>query len=351
MTQCYKKGIGIYIRAWPAFRMSYNKIFQSVPLTKPDIDTDRADRGEVRNVLVHIAGNRATWEHLGVHGAVWRVNQERADTIFSYSNGYNAKGDLSIPKEDRLSRAMIKRVSILESSTNIEECVGIVIDGLPPNEFTANGDGAACFLTGSGRMTTPQEVFCLTGNTELGLAWMNQFPQYTSENLNDVGVMFLTGATYYFVHEGHPAIQMLRASQDELGVQITSDTTVDGQWYKIDVETFTFCVKTLREGVLLHAPSTFDLSQLTVRLTKPDRQGWLYISAQSIDNLITDAVKESDDKDLLAQSKAAAIQRYLDRPLFVTLRLAIEYSLVDTRPPTTAVSAPSVTYPTAFTKS
>ena len=182
------------------------------------------------------------------------------------------------------------------------------------------------------------------------MAWMNQFPQYTSDNLDKVGVMFLTGATYYFVHEGHPTIQMLRASQEELGVQLNADTAVDGQWYKIDVETFTFCVKTLREGVLQHAPSTFDLSQLTVRLTKPDRQGWLYISAQSIDNLLCDEVKESEDKDAMAQAKAAAIQRYLDRPLYVTLRLAIEYSLVDTRAPSTASVAQTMAYPMAFAK-
>ena len=331
--------------------MSYNKIFPSVPLTRADADavSEKTERGEVRNVLVHIAGNRATWEHLGVHGAVWRVNQERADSIFGYSS--NSKvADLSLPKEDRLSRAMIKRVTILESSTNIEECVGVVVDGLPPNEFTANGDGVACFLTGSGRVTAPQEVFCLSGNTELGMAWMNQFPQYTSENLDKVGVMFLTGATYYFVHEGHPSIHMLRASQDELGVQITCDTMVDGQWYKIDVETFSFCVKTLREGVLLHTPSTFDLSQLTVRLTKPDRQGWLYVSAQSIDNLIADGVKESDNKDALACAKAAAIQRYLDRPLYVTLRLSIEYSLVDTRIPSASTANPGIACPLMLCK-
>ena len=32
----------------------------------------------MRTVLVHIAGNRATWEQLGVHGALWQVNPDRA---------------------------------------------------------------------------------------------------------------------------------------------------------------------------------------------------------------------------------------------------------------------------------
>ena len=45
------------------------------------------------------------------------------------------------------------------------------------------------------------------------MAWMQQYPNYTSENLVDVGTMILAGATYYFVHEGHPVIQMLRSSQ------------------------------------------------------------------------------------------------------------------------------------------
>ena len=111
------------------------------------------------------------------------------------------------------SRAMIKRVCLLESNTNIDDLIGISIDGLPTHEFTANGLGVGCFLTGAGRVTHPRELFSLSGNTELGMAWMQQYPKYTSDNLETVGTMFLKGATYYFVHEGHPVIQMLRTSQ------------------------------------------------------------------------------------------------------------------------------------------
>ena len=35
----------------------------------------------VRNLLVQISGCRVTWEHLGTHGAVWRVNPEHADAF------------------------------------------------------------------------------------------------------------------------------------------------------------------------------------------------------------------------------------------------------------------------------
>ena len=52
------------------------------------------------------------------------------------------------------------------------------------------------------------------------------------------------------------------------------------------METFLLCVKTLREGVLLHTPSTFNLSTLTVRLSRPDRQNWLYIAPQTINQMV-----------------------------------------------------------------
>lgn len=302
-----------------------------------------SEKTVVRNLLVHISGNRATWESLGIHGAVWRVNPEHAESIFAYSNTADSNATKSETlvacKEDRISRAMIKKVSILESNTNIEEPIGVCIDGLPPKEFTSNGSGVSCFLTGAGRVTTPQEVFSLSGNTELGMAWMQQYPQYTSANLETQGVMFLTGATYYFVHEGHPVICMLRSTQEEVGVQVSADA--EGQWYKVEIETFALCVKTLREGVLMHTPSTFNLGGLTVRLCKPDRQGWLYISPQVIDQLVGEHVKDTNrDSQAMSQAKKLVLQRYLDRPLSVTLRLSIEYTLPDACDSNTAAVVP-----------
>lgn len=76
-------------------------------------------------------------------------------------------------------------------------------------------------------------------------------------NLDVKGVMFLTGASYCFVHEGHPVIHTLKANQGQLGVQIKKETLVNGSWYKIDTETFVFCVKALRENILQNAPGPF----------------------------------------------------------------------------------------------
>ena len=153
--------------------------------------------------------------------------------------------------------------------------------------------------------------------------------------------MFLTGASYYFVHEGHPAIHMLKANQEQLGVQICPDTLVDGSWYKVDTEAFVFCVKALRENILQNAPSTFNLSSLTVRISKPDGQRWLHLPPQVIDSLMPEN-GQGDNQSEYQLAKIAAIQRFIDKPLYLTLRLQIEYTLPETPSPNTAPSAPPV---------
>jgi hypothetical protein len=301
-----------------------------------------------RNILVHIAGNRATWEHMGMHGALWQINPERAAYVFGDAQGGgSACGGGGEPMHhegailaDKLSRAMIRRVTLLESHTNIDEVVSVQIDGLPPREFTKNGEGASVFLTGEGRVTQPQELFQLSGNAELGLQWMRQFPRYTSYNLEDVGVLFLTGASYYFVHQEHPVIYFLKANEDQLGVQIFQEPSLEGGWFRIDVDTFVYTVRSLRETVLRNTPSTFNLANLTVRLAKPDAQRWLQLCPQLVNNLLSDEVRESNDPELISEARRLGVQRYLDRPLFVTLRLCIEYALPETTSaPPTAPSA------------
>jgi hypothetical protein len=283
-----------------------------------------SNKGAVRHLLVHITGNRASWEHMGIHGALWRINAEKAGQIFNYDGNESLLGGEQGVQE-RVCRALIKRITVVESHTNVDEVVGVSIDGLPPKEFTAGGDGVSLFLLGSGRVTEPQEIFNLSGNTELGMAWMKQYPKYTHANLQEEGVMFLTGASYYFVHEGHPAIHMLRANTEVLGVQIKEETMVNGSWYRVDTEAFLFCVNTLRENLLQNAPSTFDLTSLTVRVSKPDGQRWLQLPPQVIDGLSADSSEAQQEEQ--QEAKIALIQKYLDRPLHVTLRLAVEYTL------------------------
>ena len=321
--------------------MSYQKTFGMVmptqaELTVPDGNNNNglaalagcSDRMVTRHLMVHITGNRAQWEFSGAFGTSppWRISPEQAEAIFSYKDG--AAPETDGWTDDRISRALLRRVTLLESKTNIDEPVGIIIDGLPTKEFTGQGDPATCYLLGAGHVTTPQEVYAISGNMELGLMWMQRFPQFTGDNLTEFGVLRLQGANFFFVHESHPTIIMLKASQTELGVLMLPDTQImEGQWYRVDLDTFTICVKTLRDGVLQHMPSPFDLSSLTIRLSNPDKKSWLNVPPQIVDEMLPESIREGKDLDAMQEERNRVADRYTNRLLYVTMRLAFEYAL------------------------
>jgi len=120
-------------------------------------------------------------------------------------------------------------------------------------------------------------------------------------------------------------------------VHISQEPAAEGRWFKVDIDAFMFCVQNIRDNILQNTPSTFNLSHLTVRIAKPDGARWLDVRPQLIDSLIADEIKESSDVALIAEARQLAVRRYLDRPLSVTMRIAIEYSLPDT-PITTTIA-------------
>jgi hypothetical protein len=46
-----------------------------------------------------------------------------------------------------------------------------------------------------------------------------------------------------------------------------------------------------------------------------------------VDSLVSDEVRETNDSDMIAEARRQGVQRYIDKPLFVTLRMSFEYSL------------------------
>ncbi len=53
---------------------------------------------------------------------------------------------------------------------------------------------------------------------------------------------------------------------------------------------------------------------------------WTYL----VDSLVSDEVRETNDSELIAEARRQGVQRYIDKPLFVTLRMSFEYSLPET---------------------
>ena len=270
-----------------------------------------AERCHTRTLLVTIEGNRAVWDCMGSSNTLWRVNPEQASSIFSAG-----------ASDDRIRRALIRKLTVLSSNTNVDGNLSVIVDDIPYREFTANGEGSNLVLCGQGYVTTPQELYSLNGNTELGLAWMQKYPKYSVSNIESEGVIILPGSNYYFVEENHPCIHMLKCNTEQWEMQLLEQSVVHtAGWYRVGLELFRFCVKSIKEEILQNAPSTFDLSALTVRIKKPDSETWCSLTPSLVEQL--SAGCESDT------AKIQAVERYVEKPLFLTLRLCLEYSLPD----------------------
>ena len=75
----------------------------------------------------------------------------------------------------------------------------------------------------------------------------------------------------------------------------------------------------------IHAPPRLDLRDIKV----VEKVGGTVDDSEMIDGIVFDqkAAKAAGGPTKMEKAKIALIQKYLDRPLHVTLRLAVEYTL------------------------
>ena len=123
------------------------------------------------------------------------------------------------------------------------------------------------------------------------------------------------------------------AAQDGLGVLLRNDALIEGKHYRIEMDTFHYAVQSIRNTILHNAPSSFNLVNLSVSLDKPNQEPWVYMAPHVIDNLIPEEVKQSGDCSNIDVMQKRAFERFVDKPLFMTMRIAFEYLLPDSQPP------------------
>ena len=280
-----------------------------------------------RTLLVRIEGDRMTWDSQGANGAMWRMTPEHATNIFHYAPN---KGDTPASlqmQQERLGRAMIKRVTVMETFSNINEPVAMQIDNLPCKEYTEAGDGAHLFLCCAGHSETPKEVYNIRGDTELGMAWMQKYPRHTVHNLDTQGVVRLPGKIFCFVEEKHPVLAYMKLilPNDQYEMLVDMDMgPMQGQgFYRINNDDFNYYATDIREHVLRDAPASFDLSTLTVRIRRPNGAKWFHVSENEAYTLLDNSAPEKAEQNL------ELLVRYMEKTLQLTMRLEVEYTLPD----------------------
>lgn len=162
------------------------------------------------------------------------------------------------------------------------------------------------------------DVFAASGDTDLGVQWMQEFPNYTKDNIRNYQVMRLNGATYYFVHESHPVISLLYHNQDKLGTRIEESDKVNGQWYRIDCHVFEDSCDTLETDVFSKTPQVYDLTKLMIRLRRPDNKRWM--DPPMLCDSFLDSTKDRKTKEDI-------YRKYSETPIYVVARVQIDYCI------------------------
>lgn len=272
-------------------------------------------------VLVTISGTPAAFESLGGESGSWSITPEQAVKIFGQGRG--ARDVKSV---------VLRRISMLEYRSTLPDVCGVVVDGLPGNEFTQTGEDNHMFVLGTGQSQSPQDIFVASGDMALGMRWMSMYPEYNRENVRTFNVMHLNGSDYYFVHENHPVINLLYHNQSELGTKISPEDRVNGSWYRVDLNVFNDSCRTLEEDVFNKTPQMFDLTKLCVRLRRPDNRRWLEAPAFMG---IASSNMEQRKEDYM---------NFVSSPMCFTARMEVEYSIPDGE---MGAATPNVPMPTA----
>ena len=124
----------------------------------------------------------------------------------------------------------VKNVKVIEQASTFGVPIGVLINCLPNHEMTASGESFCYTVLPNSVNTVPLELFQASDDCEESLRWKQEYPKYNASNLETEGVMEMSNSSYYFVHENHPAITLLRANKDLLCTDIDKQTKIDNEW-------------------------------------------------------------------------------------------------------------------------
>jgi len=179
----------------------------------------------VRTVLVHITGTPASMDSLGGGAACWTLSEQQAVKIFSPSRDLSYEDALR-----KIKNVLLQRVTLLGYKSTCDTVAALHLEGIPGSEFTQTGEEHHFSIMGKGENNIPQDLFQSTGDTAVGLNWLQQNPDFNPNNMRDEKtVMRLGDSGYYFVHQIHPVIAHLqdKKNQDQMAMLVAPRTKVN----------------------------------------------------------------------------------------------------------------------------
>ncbi|KAJ1471151.1 hypothetical protein T484DRAFT_1845253 [Baffinella frigidus] len=202
---------------------------------------------------------------------MWKPREGKVAHVFAPTEvGIDNNHETAI---NALNNARVKSVTCLEYTSTFPIPLGIKCDSLPACESTDIGHRYIMTTLPNHSNTTPLNLYTADDTSSEAVRWKQEYPQYTSRNIDTHNVMEVKTHPVMFVDKDHPVISLLRANKAILGSDIDEQSLVQGRWHTVSRQCFNTACKTLRTKVLSNI-NTVNLSNFSLQATPLDRKSW-----------------------------------------------------------------------------
>lgn len=278
-----------------------------------------------RRFHANIRGSFNQFASSGESAATWKPLEGKSSDVFGVSEIFSDAPDVNATSQ-LLTNAVLHRVTVLETKNKFPLPLGVTISCCPSDETTCTGHKYAMTTLADSHNSTPLVVFEAEPNSNEGMQWRSQYPDYNSNNLETHGVLNVQGEGFVFVSQHHPVIALLKDNVDVLNADITQQPLIDGEWYKVAKQVMTGCCQQLRERVLKNVSSR-DLNNFSVQIHRLGNKEWTdFTSNSEIASIIPDQVGQSalnGDENALSNT----IAHVLAKPYDFSARIEVTYEV------------------------
>lgn len=275
-----------------------------------------------RTLCVTLTGSLANLALAGPQAAMWKGAPGREPALFCPS----LEGEMD-PTEmtNAMRNAVVKSMTIQEQRSTFPCTLGVSVSCIRPSEVTELGDQYAYTVLPHSVISSPQVVFA--GNSQLkdNSDWKLQYSNYNKSNLESEGTIDVPNQPYLFVHQGHPAMGVLRFNADQISCDIEKLPKIDGQYYKVTRQIFGECCKTLRTEVLNNM-ETDDMNMFSLQLHRLHAETWDDLGDGTV-ALQGFREKAKWTADELAAEKEHHLKQFITTPYQYIARLKIVYEI------------------------
>jgi hypothetical protein len=271
-------------------------------------------------VAMSLKGSASDFSLQGQDACTWKITEGKESDIFP-----------GITAANKMAR--VDNITLLQSSNTFNQALGVNMNCGVKKEMTNAGDKYSFTTMPNTTVSVPQVLMEADASNTDAKAWSENFPTFTSANLNTEGVLTLGNCPYVFVNQKHPVINLIRMNSDMLGVKIDDIPKMDGEWYKLSQPLMTSCCDAIKSNILSKMTQT-DLFNFTLQAHPLHSTDWM--DADHSDVMQTFFPDAAWTKDQLQMHMQAHQRNFLERPGVLHLRMEIKYSV-----PVTKVATPA----------